>query len=70
MGTRLVEEEKLHINILEIKAIQMTLETFKERLIGEDLFFMNDNASVIAYSKKKGVALSMDMCRMTQGIIG
>ena len=51
-GTWTAEEKKLYISILETRAVQLALDTFIDRVIGEHLVFMSNNTIVVAYLKK------------------
>ena len=48
------EELSLHINILEMKEVQIALIAFKDWII-ESVVFMSNNATVLAYIKKQEI---------------
>ena len=63
------EERDLHINLLEMKATQLALKTFLDRLAGESVVFMSDSSTIVAYLKKHGGAVSKVMCSLAQEIV-
>ena len=48
------EEGDLHINVLEMKAVQLALNTFLDSLAGKSVVVMSDN-NMVAYRKEQGV---------------
>ena len=64
------EEMNLHINILEMKALQLTVNAFKHRAIRENLVLVSDNITVVAHVKKQGGTLSLDICKLTHEVMG
>ena len=52
-----LEEKELYINIIEMKMVQVTLNSFLPRILGESIVFMSDNTTVVAYQKKKEVTV-------------
>ena len=62
-GTWRVEKRKRHISVLENEDIQLVLDTFEERMIGEDLVLMNNNLMVVVYLKKQEGTVPLDLCR-------
>ena len=48
------EEMSLHINILEMKAVQLALNAILDQLVGESVVLMSGNATVMAYPWKPG----------------
>ena len=61
-------EKKLHINILEMKAVHLAFNAFLTRLLGKFVVPMRDNATVVACLKKHGGTVSWDMCSLAQNI--
>ena len=41
-----------HISILEMKAAQLALDTFRDRIMGDSVAIMSYNSMVVAYTKK------------------
>ncbi|XP_068250750.1 uncharacterized protein [Palaemon carinicauda] len=62
-------ERALHINVLEILAIQRALSIFKRELEGRTVDLMCDNATVVAYVKKQGSLRSRELCLITENIL-
>ena len=62
MGTCSVEENSLHISIL-------ALDAFKHEVIREHQVLMSDSAMVLAYLKKQGGALSLQMYKLAQKVV-
>ena len=62
-------EKALHINIPEIKAVQLALNAFLTRVLGELVILMNDNATVVACLKKQGSIVSRVMYSLAQKIV-
>ena len=48
------QEELLHINLLEMKALFLGLQAFREDAIGHHVTAMCDNSAVVAYVNSKG----------------
>ena len=59
--------QKNHINWLELKAIQLSLLQFKDRLIGRTVLVKSDNSTAIAYIKNQG-GLDLQTCVFFCGI--
>ena len=51
VGTWMEEEEIRHIGVLEITSVQLALNAFHLRIMGESVVLMNDNATVVVYVK-------------------
>ena len=60
------EERQLHINILWMKVVILALKAFLNRLSGESIILMSDNAIVVAYLKKQGGTVSKVLCDLEQ----
>ena len=48
------QEKLLHINLLEMKALFLALQAFREDVIGHHVTAMCDNSTVVAYVNKQG----------------
>ena len=57
-------ESKLHINILELKAVFLALKSFENHLLNQNLLISTDNSSVVAYLNKQGGTHSQEMCAL------
>ena len=57
-------ESRLHINILELKAVFLDLKSFKNQLLNQILLISIDNSSVVAYLNKQGGTHSQKMCAL------
>ena len=55
-------EKRLHINILELKAVSLTLQRFKDQCQNQTVFVATDNSTVVAYINKQGGTHSAEMC--------
>ena len=60
-------EKEFHIGALEVKAVQLALNTFLPSIMGEA--FGSDNATVMAYLEKQGSMVSLDLCRLAQEVM-
>ena len=63
------EEEQLHINVSERKAVCLGLDAFLDTVAGESAVLMSNNAIVITYLKKQGGTMSKALCNLAQEII-
>ena len=52
------QEKLLHINLLEMKALFLGLQDFREDVIGHHVTAMCDNSTVVAYTNKQGGTVS------------
>ena len=52
------QERLLHINLLEMKALFLALQAFREDVIGRHVTAMCDNSTVVAYVNKQGGTVS------------
>ena len=55
-------ERRLHINVLELKAVSLGLQRFKDQCQNQTLLFATDNSTVVAYINKQGGTHSVEMC--------
>ena len=53
--------EKLHVSVLEMKAVQLALNVFLHRTVGGALVLMSENASVVVYLKEQWRTVSLNM---------
>ena len=56
------QEKLLHINLLEMKALFLGLQAFREDVIGHHVTAMCDNLTVVAYVNKQGGTISRALC--------
>ncbi|XP_068227864.1 uncharacterized protein [Palaemon carinicauda] len=63
------EEKTLHINVLELLAVQKACMRFVHRLQGNTAAPMYDNATVVAYVKNQGGLKSRELCDLTAEIL-
>ncbi|XP_068208549.1 uncharacterized protein [Palaemon carinicauda] len=63
------KEKNLHINVLELMAIQRACVEFVHLLRGNTVALMCDNATVVAYVKKQGGLKSKELCSLTIKIL-
>ena len=56
------QEQLLHINLLEMKALFLGLQAFREDVIGHHVTAMCDNSTVVAYINKQGGTVSQALC--------
>ena len=57
-------EKRLHINVLELKAVSLTLQKFKDQCQNQTVLVATDNSTVVAYINKRGRTHSADMCAL------
>jgi hypothetical protein len=57
--------QSLHINCLELLAVQRTLHSFRTHLAGHTVLVLTDNSSVRQYINKKGGTKSATLCALT-----
>ena len=55
-------EKRLHINVLELKAVSLALQSFKDQCQNQTLLVATDNSTVVAYINKQGGTHSAEMC--------
>ena len=58
-------EKLLHINLLEMKALFLGLQSFREEVIGHHVTAMCDSSTVVAYVNKQGGTVSRALCLLT-----
>ena len=57
-------EKRLHINVLELKAVSMALRDFKDQCQNQTVLVATDNSTVVAYINKQGGTHSAEMCAL------
>ena len=55
-------EKRLHINVLELKAVSLALRIFKDQCQNKTVLVAMDNSTVVAYINKQGGSHSAEMC--------
>ena len=63
------QEKLLHINLLEMKALFLGLQAFREDVIGHHVTAMCDNSTVVAYVNKQGGTVSRALCLLTSRLL-
>ena len=56
-------EKRLHINVLELKAVSLALRSFKDQCQNQTVLVATDNSTVVAYINKQGGTHS-EMCTL------
>ena len=59
------EEGSLHINILEMKALFLALQAFRNLVTDHRVTAMCDNSTVVAFVNKQGGTVSYSLCSLT-----
>ena len=57
-------EKRLHINVLELKAVSLALRDFKDQCQNQTVLVAKDNSTVVAYINKQGGTHSAEMCAL------
>ena len=57
-------EKRLHINVLELKAVSLALQSFKDQCQNQKVLVATDNSAVVAYINKQGGTHSAEMCTL------
>ena len=63
------EEKMLHINLLEMKAVWLGLQSFQKIVTAHRVTVMCDNSTVVAYVSKQGGTHSCSMCELTSRLL-
>ena len=58
------QQKRLHINILELKAVSLALRNFKDQCQDQTVLVATDNSTVVAYISKQGGTHSVEMCAL------
>ena len=56
--------KRLHINVLELKAVSLALRSFKAQCQNQTVLVAMDNSTVVAYINKQGGTHSAEMCAL------
>ena len=59
----------MHINLLEMKALFLGLQAFREDVIGHHVAAMCDNSTVVAYVNKQGGTVSGALCLLASCLL-
>ena len=65
-GTWTSVEQRLHINVLEMKAVLLTLREFADEVANRCVLVLTDNTTVVAYIKNQGGTHSLPLFRATR----
>ena len=57
-------EERLHINVLELKAVSLALQSFKDQCQNQTVLVATDNSTELAYINKQEGTHSVEMCAL------
>ena len=63
------QEKLLHINLLEMKALFLGLQAFREDVIGHHMTAMCVNSTVVAYVNKQGGTVSRALCLLASRLL-
>ena len=63
------QEKLLHIDLLEMKALFLGLQAFREGVIGHHVTAMCDNSTVVAYVNKQGGTVSPALCLLASRLL-
>ena len=63
------QDKLLHINFLEMKALFLGLQAFREDVIGHHVTVMCDNSTAVAYINKQGGMVSRALCVLTSRLL-
>ena len=63
------QEKLLHINLLEMKALFLGLQAFREDVIGHHVTAMCNNSTVLSYVNKQGGAVSRALCSLASRLL-
>ena len=58
------QEKRLHINVLELKAVSLALRRFKDQCQNQTVLVATENSTVVAYINKQGGTHSAEMCAL------
>ena len=68
-GSWSIPESKLHINLLELKAVFLALKEFQDLCVGKIVLVATDNTTVVAYINKEGGMRSGPLCALLWRIL-
>ena len=63
------DQKLLYISLLEMKALFLALQSFREDVIGHHVTAMCDNSTVVAYVNKQGGTVSRTLCSLTSRLL-
>ena len=63
------QEKLLHISLLEMKALFLGLQAFREDVVGHHVTAMCDNSTVVAYVNKQGGIVSRALCLLPSRLL-
>ena len=63
------EEQDLHINVLEMKTVQVALDVLQRQIMGESVVVMSYNATVVAHTKRHGGSVSQVKCSLAKNVL-
>ena len=63
------QEKRLHINVLELKAVSLALRNFKDQCQDQIVLVATDNSTVVAYINKQGGTHLVEMCALLSKIM-
>ena len=63
-GLWLNREKRLHINVLELKAVSLAFQRFKDQCQNQTVLVATENSTVVAYINKQGGTHSAEMCAL------
>ena len=69
-GMQSPQDNEFHVDNLEMKAVQLAINTFLGRVMGEVLLLVRNSTTVVAYLQKQGGTVSLIMCKLVQIIAG
>ena len=58
------QEKRLHIYVLELKAVSLALRSFKDQCQNQTVLVATDNSTVVTYINKQGGTHSAEMCAL------
>ena len=68
LGGMVKRKSQGHINIREMRAVELALASFLPQLAGQSVVLMSDNTSVVAYLRHQGGTVSCRLCRIASVI--
>ena len=68
-GVWSVQESSQHINLLEMKALFLALQSFQEMVTGHHVTAMCDNSTVVAYINRQDRTVSDSLCSLTRQLL-
>ena len=67
------EERQLHINVLELRAVRLTLLHLEQEVLGESVLIDSDNMTALSYINRQGGVVSKtlndEMCTLFRWLI-